>query len=221
MLQADASTVACDIACAWLLGELAALAERSPAEPDRPIVALTVLTGSARTTVIVYTGIQIVDAAEALADAGRYDGKVIVEAYAADAGSVAVSVRDNGPGFEPELAKRAMMPFTTTKGDGLGLGLSLAHTIVEKHGGRLSIESTSSGAAVSFTLPALATLSDREREILRLRFGIGTDHEHTLAELGARLSLTRERIRQIRERAFEKLRESPDGKALKGFWRAA
>ena len=39
--------------------------------------------------------------------------------------------------------------------------------------------------------------------------------------LGALMGVTRERIRQIRERAFEKLRESPDGKALKGFWRAA
>ncbi len=44
---------------------------------------------------------------------------------------------------------------------------------------------------------ALATSSDREREVLRLRFGIGTDHEHTLEEIGRQLSLTRERIRQI------------------------
>src|SRR5204862_546743 len=43
----------------------------------------------------------------------------------------------------------------------------------------------------------------------------------TLEKIGALMGVTRERIRQIRERAFEKLRESPDGRALKGFWRAA
>ena len=43
----------------------------------------------------------------------------------------------------------------------------------------------------------------------------------TLERIGALLGVTRERIRQIRERAFEKLRESPDGHALAGFWSAA
>ena len=63
------------------------------------------------------------------------------------AGSVVIRVRDNGPGFDPDLAERAVAPFTTTKPDGLGLGLSLARSIIEAHGGRLSIESSSSGAS--------------------------------------------------------------------------
>ena len=42
----------------------------------------------------------------------------------------------------------------------------------------------------------------------------------TLEKIGALMGVTRERIRQIRERAFEKLRESPDGRALCGFWAA-
>ena len=94
------------------------------------------------------------NAAEALTDAGRYDGKVVIEADRDDLGSVVIRVRDNGPGFDPDLAERAVAPFTTTKSDGLGLGLSLARSIIEAHGGTLSIESTSSGAVVSFTLPA-------------------------------------------------------------------
>ncbi|MBI4591528.1 MAG: sigma-70 family RNA polymerase sigma factor, partial [Candidatus Rokubacteria bacterium] len=53
---------------------------------------------------------------------------------------------------------------------------------------------------------ALSTLSDKEREILRLRFGIGREGEHTLDEVGQRFSVTRERIRQIEARTFEKLR---------------
>ena len=69
-------------------------------------------------------------------------------------------VRDNGPGFDPDVAERAVAPFTTTKPDGLGLGLSLARSIVEAHGGRLSIESNSSGATVSFTLPRAAAGKD-------------------------------------------------------------
>jgi signal transduction histidine kinase len=95
------------------------------------------------------------NAAEALTDAGRYDGKVAIEAEGDAGGLVVIRVRDNGPGFDPGLAERATAPFTTTKTDGLGLGLSLARSIVEAHGGRLSIESGPSGATVSFTLPAL------------------------------------------------------------------
>jgi RNA polymerase primary sigma factor len=52
----------------------------------------------------------------------------------------------------------------------------------------------------------LAQLSDREREIIRLRFGIGTDREHSLEEISHRFSLSRERIRQIEAGAMKKLR---------------
>ncbi len=96
------------------------------------------------------------NAAEALSDAGRYDGKVVVEADGEGQDRVAIRVRDNGPGFDPQLLDRAAAPFTTTKEGGLGLGLSLARSIVEAHGGKLAIESGVNGAVVSFTLPAVA-----------------------------------------------------------------
>jgi RNA polymerase primary sigma factor len=65
-------------------------------------------------------------------------------------------------------------------------------------------------------------LTPRERKILYLYYGLEEGSEAmTLEKIGALMGVTRERIRQIRERAFEKLRESPDGRALIGFWRAA
>jgi RNA polymerase primary sigma factor len=64
---------------------------------------------------------------------------------------------------------------------------------------------------------ALSTLSPKEKEILRLRFGIGEAGEHTLEEVGRRFSVTRERIRQIETKALRKLRHPLRGRALKAF----
>jgi RNA polymerase primary sigma factor len=63
-------------------------------------------------------------------------------------------------------------------------------------------------------------LTERERRILYLYYGLDDGEERTLEEIGSLLGVTRERIRQIRNRAFEKLRESPDGEALATFWSA-
>jgi RNA polymerase primary sigma factor len=65
-------------------------------------------------------------------------------------------------------------------------------------------------------------LTPRERRILYLYYGLEEGSEAlTLERIGELLGVTRERIRQIRERAFEKLRQSPDVKGLKGSWIAA
>ena len=63
----------------------------------------------------------------------------------------------------------------------------------------------------------LASLDPREQEILRLRFGIGDRDEHTLAQIGHRFRLTRERIRQIEARALHKLRHPARADALRVF----
>ena len=61
---------------------------------------------------------------------------------------------------------------------------------------------------------ALAPLSDREKEVLRLRYGLGQDRELTLEEIGQRLSVTRERVRQIESRALGKLRSAKEREAV-------
>ncbi len=62
-------------------------------------------------------------------------------------------------------------------------------------------------------------LTRRERRILSLYYGLDGDKNRTLEEIGTKLGVTRERIRQIRNRAFDKLRESSDSGSLKGFWK--
>jgi len=61
-------------------------------------------------------------------------------------------------------------------------------------------------------------LTERERKILYLYYGLDDGEQRTLEVIGSLLGVTRERIRQIRNRAFEKLRESPHGESLSGFW---
>ena len=63
----------------------------------------------------------------------------------------------------------------------------------------------------------LATLGEREQEILRLRFGIGEDRPRTLEEVGAALGVTRERIRQIEARTLARLRSAQAEKQLRQF----
>jgi RNA polymerase primary sigma factor len=67
------------------------------------------------------------------------------------------------------------------------------------------------------TKKALATLTPREEQVLRLRFGIGEKCDHTLEEVGQRFTVTRERIRQIEAKALRKLRQPSRSKKLRSF----
>ena len=60
----------------------------------------------------------------------------------------------------------------------------------------------------------LSSLSEREQKVVKLRFGIGGGRPHTLEEVGAEFSVTRERIRQIEAKALSKLRKHKDTKKL-------
>lgn len=64
---------------------------------------------------------------------------------------------------------------------------------------------------------ALATLSPREAEVVRLYFGLGREHPLTLEEIGELFKLTRERVRQIKEKALRRLRHTSRSKALRTY----
>jgi signal transduction histidine kinase len=67
---------------------------------------------------------------------------------------VLVSVRDSGPGLDPEGLDRLFEAFDTTKPDGIGMGLAISRSIVEAHGGRLwATPNAPRGAVFRFTLP--------------------------------------------------------------------
>jgi len=65
----------------------------------------------------------------------------------------AFSVIDAGPGIASDVAQQLFTPFFTTKGEGMGLGLSLCRTVIEQHGGVIDFENLPRGAAFRFTLP--------------------------------------------------------------------
>ena len=67
------------------------------------------------------------------------------------------------------------------------------------------------------TTRVLAFLSPREERVLRMRFGIGMNSDHTLEEVGQQFSLTRERIRQNEARALRKLKHPSRSSVLRSF----
>ena len=67
------------------------------------------------------------------------------------------------------------------------------------------------------TTRVLAFLTPREERVLRMRFGIGMNGDHTLKEVGQQFSLTRERIRQIEARALRKLKHPSRSSLLRSF----
>lgn len=64
---------------------------------------------------------------------------------------------------------------------------------------------------------ALATLTERESEVIQLYFGLGTEHSLTLEEIGEKFNLTRERVRQIKEKAIRRLRHASRSKNLRAY----
>lgn len=103
------------------------------------------------------------------ADASPQGGDVEVAVAAAVNREVTIEVRDRGCGLAPDVLEQMFNPFFTTKDEGTGLGLTMAHRLVEAHGGRLSARNRQGGGAAftvvlpvveeSTTLPAAASVA--------------------------------------------------------------
>jgi signal transduction histidine kinase/integral membrane sensor domain MASE1 len=96
----------------------------------------------------------LVNAIEAVADVPPAERGVIVRSGRGSSGSVLVSVQDSGPGLSPDAEGTIFEPFFTTKTGGMGMGLAIARSIVESHGGRIWAENHSQrGATFCVSLP--------------------------------------------------------------------
>ncbi|MCJ2025958.1 PAS domain S-box protein [Methylobacterium sp. J-067] len=92
------------------------------------------------------------NAREAMQQSDRRE--LTIEARPIGPGFAEIAVSDTGPGIAAEVADRLFLPFVTTKQTGMGVGLSICRTIVEAHGGRLTVERNAQGGATfRLTLP--------------------------------------------------------------------
>src|SRR4030081_2701227 len=96
--------------------------------------------------------ILIMNAIEAMHISTERPPKLLIKS-AKNPDGVLVQVQDSGPGVRPELSDRIFEPFFTTKLEGIGMGLSISCSIIESHGGHLSLVPTPQGALFQFTLP--------------------------------------------------------------------
>ena len=88
---------------------------------------------------------------------------------------------------------------------------------VEDENAENPLDGAVNSALAEATLEVLQQLTEREQKVLRMRFGIGMNTDHTLEEVGKQFGVTRERIRQIEAKALRKLRHPSRAKKLKTF----
>jgi len=96
----------------------------------------------------------IMNGIEAMSSVGDRPRQLAVAAHEGEAEHVLVSVRDSGIGFDPQISERMFEPFTTTKPEGMGMGLPISRSIVLNNGGRLwAVLNDGPGATFQFTVP--------------------------------------------------------------------
>ena len=97
----------------------------------------------------------ITNSVEAIASTGRASGRIVIEiSPSAEHGFIDVRLSDDGPGFGRDIAIGPASSFASTKQDGMGVGLTLSRSIVERHGGSLTLGNHVQGAFVTISLPS-------------------------------------------------------------------
>jgi C4-dicarboxylate-specific signal transduction histidine kinase len=96
----------------------------------------------------------VLNAFDAAAAVRRGPREVVLSVPSAENGWAKIMVRDSGDGIKPELLSRVFDAFYTTKSSGMGMGLPIARSIIEAHGGRLTVSAnTDRGATFEIALP--------------------------------------------------------------------
>jgi signal transduction histidine kinase len=97
----------------------------------------------------------VLNGLDAMREPGSREGSLVIRTLSDGAGLVGVAVQDAGPGISQKDADHIFNALYTTKADGIGMGLAIARTIVDAHGGRLTAANNAEGGATfEFTLPA-------------------------------------------------------------------
>lgn len=136
-----------------VLDLFAAQAEKAGLQLDRVVAPTRPVDGDSATLQQAMTNL-IVNAIQATPSGGWVRVEV-----GEHGGEAVVAVEDSGPGVPPQLRSRLFEPFFTTKEQGSGLGLPLVHSVVQQHGGSISLEEGRAGGA---------------RFVIRLPLGLGT-----------------------------------------------
>ncbi|MGH7460173.1 MAG: sensor histidine kinase [Longimicrobiales bacterium] len=98
--------------------------------------------------VVLNLAVNAMDALQTTGQSQRVQDEVVVGTSASGNGTAEIFVRDTGPGLSPEVQQRIFEPFYSTKSQGLGMGLAIVRSIVERHQGHVSGENVDTGGAV-------------------------------------------------------------------------
>jgi PAS domain S-box-containing protein len=122
----------------------------------------------------------ILNAVEAMSTVEVGPRELLISTEQTRSGGVLVSVRDSGPGIDPDHLDRVFQAFYTTKSSGVGMGLSICRSIIDAHGGRLWADTNASrGAVLRFSLPGAGKELTNSRRSAHLT---GEPHQDTVSD---------------------------------------